>query len=204
VGGGTLNSAAGENAAIAGGWTNATSGNYSTVGGGRNNNANAERATIPGGSFALANSYGQMAYASGGFLSNPLDTGSLQIAGSAQTSIYVLRARSTVSSGVPMLLDVSDQRPIIANGTVAFVEISIVAAQEGGTAKAAYQITALVEGSGGALTLSDVTITTISETNPAWNVSLTSVNNLLTVLVFGEASTTVRWVARMETAEVMR
>jgi len=215
VGGGHSNSATGHSDTIAGGYQNmaqfnqstvgggarnAASGNASTVGGGTSNTASGPSATIPGGYQATASLYGQMAYASGRFADY----------GDAQTSEYVLRRTTTNATPTELFLDGDsggNQRLTVASGrTMSFDALVVSRTNDTGGKSAGYEVKGLIENvSGTTAVVGTPTVTVLGEDNPAWDLTVQA-DDTSDALVFkgtGEASTNIRWVAMVKTAEVM-
>jgi hypothetical protein len=79
--GSTGSTASGAGATVGGGATHTASGVAATIGGGYENTASGDYATIPGGMDAVADKFGQSAYAAGDFA----------VLGDAQTNLFVVR-----------------------------------------------------------------------------------------------------------------
>lgn len=170
-----------------------------TIGGGEGNRATNKYSTIPGGRHALANNYGQFAYASGQFSSDKSQ------AGDAQTSIYVLRGETTDSTQTEIFLDGHQQseRINIADGqTLAFD--FLIAARSDGNQSAGYQGSGVIENYSGTVSLVGYAVTMEIEDNTAWSISISAddTNDALVIKVTGASSTDIRWVATLRTTEV--
>ncbi len=193
VGGGGGNTASGTNAAVGGGYGNVASGGDATIAGGHENTASGSNATVPGGYRALADHYGQMAYASGRFSSN----------GDAQTSLYVMRNTSTGSSWTTLYLDgISTPLAVAAGRTMTF-DILVVGRSDAGES-AGYRVEGVIENVGGTVAfVGTPTVTTLGEDDLAWDVqvSLDTFWGALLVQVRGNGET-IRWVATVRTVEV--
>jgi hypothetical protein len=193
VGGGRDNTASEKYDTVGGGYSNEASGSSATVGGGANNEATASFATVPGGFYAKASHYGQMAYASGQF----------KTPGDAQTSVYVMRKKTT-STGTweDLYLDGLSALLTIESGRTLTFDILVVGRSDAGES-AGYQIYGVIENFGGTTSLIASTVTTIGEDDANWNaqVSADDTNDALLVQVMG-AGENIRWVAVVRTAEV--
>lgn len=208
IGGGRLNSMGSDSVAsvIAGGLTNViqAGARFSTVGGGGLNviNTNAAFSTIPGGKLAKTSSYGQLAYASGGFTQ--------YISGSAQSSLFVLRRQTTNSSPTELLLDNGEEGErriqLSEDGTWLF-DIIIVARSSSG-ASAGFQIKNLIKNVNETTSLLDLPSVTRFGSDAgtgtwAATVEADDANDALVIKVTGAEGTIVRWVASVRTVEVI-
>jgi hypothetical protein len=181
--------------------TNAT---YSTIGGGYFNliTDNVKGATIPGGLYASATSYGQQPYASGGFL---------QIPGSAQASLYVLRGLTANASVTELFLDgnesgsVSNRMNLPSSGLWAF-DILVVAGRTDVKQDAGYQIKGIIGNVAGVTLVKGLNKTVLWEDDASWDVSVEadSTHQALVIKVTGGSGQTIRWVANVRTVEVIR
>ncbi|HUV88600.1 MAG TPA: hypothetical protein VMY80_03025, partial [Anaerolineae bacterium] len=193
VGGGISNNASSDYATVGGG-SNNTAYTYATVGGGYGNYATGDSATVPGGRHARADHYGQMAYASGRFAET----------GDAQSSLYVMRRRTT-SDGVweSLYLDGYDDRLTLYNDRALTFEILIIGRSEGDES-AGYLIQGVIENDMWVTGLvGTLTVTTLGEDDATWDVRVRAdnTNDALDVQVLGNGET-IRWVATVRTAEV--
>ena len=193
VGGGEGNTASGSRSTVGGGQENTASAYASTVSGGYANTASAQYSTVVGGYRAVANKYGQNAYASGRFATD----------GDAQTSVFVARRQTGAAGWTTLYLDASTQGLTIPNNATWTFRIIIVGKQSGGTTNGAgYKIEGVVTNNGGTASfIGTPTVTTIAESNASYNARVTVSGANLVVQVEG-AGNALRWVARIETAEV--
>jgi len=178
-----------------------------TIGGGQDNQVgtNATWATIPGGTLAKATSYGQLAYASGGFAGR-------NVAGMAQSSLFVLRRETTNSAPTELFLDGGEfptggRRMVLSNNGAWLFDAIIIARSSTGDC-AGFQIKNMIKNVGGVTSLVDVPSVTRLPSDPAsasWNVTLEAddANDALVIKVTGADSTTIRWVASVRTVEVI-
>ena len=172
-----------------------------TIGGGVNNviYTNADYATIPGGQGAAAESYGQMAYASGVFSGY----------GDAQSSLYVLRRITTSAALTELFLDgttATRRMKIPSESTWAF-DILVVGRGTAANVSCGYQIRGVIENNAGTLVFvpnPGPAMTVLGEDNPATTatVAADSVNDALSVRVVGIAGVTMRWVATVRTVQI--
>jgi hypothetical protein len=199
IGGGDDNNIAANSwyATIMGGEYNnvGTNSGSSAIGGGIYNNiaANAPYATIPGGQNAKASGYGQMAYASGMFVS----------AGDAQSSLFVARGTTSGLVTGELFLDGSSRRMIVPGNTAWTFEI-LVAARSSAGEVAAYIINGMISRAGATTYPPVYTLTTLYESDSAWGVSVSAddTNDALVISATGNTGDTIRWVASVRTAEV--
>lgn len=119
--GGSGNAASATLATIAGGADNQATGASSTIIGGRSNQTAGFDSVTLGGSFAKTQFTGQVAHASGGFLS---------VAGTAQSSAFVLRNRTTTATPAELFLDGASQRLLLATDRAAALDIQLIAKNE--------------------------------------------------------------------------
>ena len=176
-----------------------------TIGGGQDNQVgtNATWATIPGGTLAKATSFGQLAYASGGFQGR-------SVAGMAQSSLFVLRRYTTNSVPTELFLDGGEQggrRMLLANNGGWLFDAIVIARNSTGDC-AGFQIKNMIKNVGGVTSLVDVPSVTRLPSDPAtasWNVTVEAddTNDALVIKVTGANSTTIRWVASVRTVEVI-
>jgi len=194
IGGGVNNRASGPDATVGGGSGNTASGSYATIGGGVSNTASGSYATVPGGYEAVADHWGQMAYAGGRFATN----------GDAQASLYVMRRTSVGAGWTDLYLDGGSARLIIASGRTMSFDILVVGCTIAGES-AGYRIEGVIENVGGTTALVGTpTVTTMGEDEGFWNVQVFAddTNDALQVRARGGFGDTVRWVATVRTAEV--
>ncbi|HYM20853.1 MAG TPA: hypothetical protein VEW28_07610 [Candidatus Kapabacteria bacterium] len=182
VGGGTgisptNNTASGSNSAILGGFTNTASGDYSAIAGGRQ---------------AVAFNYGQFAFSSGVFAT----------AGDAQTSVYVVSNATSNNVATDLFTNGtgSSTRITLANNSSYAFHGVIVARQTGGANSDAWEIRGVIHNNAGVVTVDASNITHLGATG--WTITVNNTGSSLNVNVTGAAATNIRWVGRIETAEV--
>ncbi len=194
AGGGKGNVVSGDYATVAGGYDNVASDRSASIGGGLENQATEYYATVPGGRGAVADLYGQMAYASGEF----------DDLGDAQASLYVLRNETTDDTQTELFLNGSSRRLTIAPGQTIAFDILVVAVDTWGYS-AGYRLEGVVErGVYLSPNLLGFSKTVLAEDTVGWDVTLEAdaIENALLIKVTGSTDVTVRWVATVRTAEV--
>lgn len=203
VGGGQNNDATGNTATAAGGVNNTASGQYSAVGGGATNTADGVLSFCPGGSNAIARSrYAAEAVASGTF-STP---------GDAQRARMVLRVPTSDATPAPVTANGTSASAInqhtMPNNSAYMFRAKVVARSSSDAA--AYEITGLIRrGANAASTALEgtPTVTVIAESGgaTAWDVAAVAdtTQGALQIQVTGAAATNIKWVADVETVEVV-
>lgn len=227
VGGGISNTASAQGATVAGGETNSAIGIDSTVGGGVGNLANNLQSTVAGGNSnvaaatgafigggainavtgaygsvvggnaALADKYGQKAFAAGSFAAT----------GDAQGSDLVMRNATTNATPTELFLDGASLRCTIPVGTSWMFQIMLVARRDNGLTSI-YKSEGLITNVAGAVTMPAAATTTEIYDGiglPATPVAVTAdnVNDAMIITCTGVAATNVRWVARVTLVEVL-
>lgn len=196
VGGGALNTASQSGSTVAGGTSNTASASYSVVAGGYANSATANYSCVPGGTQALASNFGQLAQASGKFSTQ----------GDAQSSVFVLRRQTTDATTSSLFLDGSGTRIAVpASGAMTFHVLVVGKESGGGGTVGSWEITGGVKNNAGTASIVGVTNLTTNNQPGTWGVAPDVVANgaNMDVVVTGKAATTIDWVARVETAEVV-
>jgi len=149
------------------------------------------------GNMATATDVGEFAFASGQFAAD----------GDAQTSIYVLRNQTTDATQTELFADGSSADISVASDSTVFFRASIVARRtDADNESAAYTIEGCIDNNAGTTALVGGlgTKTIVAEDTSAWDVTISAdnTNDGINILVTGEASKTIRWVARVETTTV--
>lgn len=165
---------------------------YSTVLGGFGNTVNASTA-IACGRNALATNAGQ--FAQGGQQFAAL--------GDAQSSVFVLKVQTTDATSTTMTS--MGATPVVPNDTTWAFKCMIAARNTGSDVEsAAYEATGCISRSsaGTMRIVGTPTVTTVAEDVAAWNVAVAVGGSTLQFNVTGEAGKTIRWVGRLEIAEV--
>jgi hypothetical protein len=195
IGGGALNEVRREFAVISGGQANQVNGAYGTISGGRENEVTARYGAVPGGANANARLHAQMAQAGGRFATN----------GDAQASSYVCRAITTNNLGTELFLDGSMRRLELPDNSTWTFDI-LVTARSLDAGSAGYQLRGVIQNNGGLTSLLGLpVITTLGESSSSWDATVTADESTksLSILVNGDDSSTVRWVAHVRTVEVI-
>ncbi len=198
IGAGYKNTVTGNYSVIVGGETNTANGLTSTIGGGKLNivSSGADYSTISGGIEAQANNYGQVVNASGKFT----------VAGDAQTSVFVLRNQTTAAAATSLFLNGSTLRIAIpTNGAMTF-KVTIIGKITGQTATVGgWEIIGSISNNGaGTAVIIGANITRTLNTPAGWGVPTVGVSGQnMDIQVTGAAATTIDWVARVETVEVI-
>jgi hypothetical protein len=198
VSGGQYSIAGGQGAFVGGGENNTAGGAYAAIAGGAGNVTGAIGATVPGGLDAAASHYGEMAYSSGAF----------EVAGDAQTSVYVLRCgyvpRSPATGWCEMTLNRGGERLTIGyNRTVVF-DILVTARNSVGDS-AGYRVRGVIENVDGVVSFVGTPLVEIlAEDRPEWHINIGASASAL--ILEGEDGGAVqppmRWVAVVRTVEV--
>lgn len=226
VGGGLNNDATADATTVSGGSGNTASAQYATVLGGVICVASGT-SSIAGGDTATASA--NYAVALGEFLeasgTGAMATGSRSKAplrcqrahaagyfaakGDAQISDLVPRAETTTAT--PKAMDLfggaSNKLVLPANTTWLFCAYVVARRTDADGENAAYKLEGCIkrDGTAGSTALVGTVVTTVmAEDTVAWNVAATAdaTNGALLLTVTGEASKTIRWVARVELTEV--
>ena len=179
------------------------SGGYAAVGGGRNNTADGAYSSILGGYYgSVRGIYGAQAHASGRYAAN----------GDAQRRRFVLRRASSSASATELTADGAaagtTNQVVLPNTSTFHFTVRIVARSTADDA--AYLITGLIKRGASAGTTALVgtpTVTVVAESGgaSAWDVAAVAdtSNGCLRIDVTGAASTSIKWVADVETVEVV-
>jgi len=154
------------------------------------------------GSQAKSSLYGKWSYASAAFAA----------AGDAQLGNMVLRRATTGNTPTALTsnnsaADATNQ--VALNNNTAFAFTGIVVARQqaaGGTQSAAWKVEGLIrrEGTAASTTLVTSTVTAISNV-PGWTLALSAdtTNGALAITATGALATNIRWVATVQTSEVI-
>jgi len=208
-------------ASIVGGYLNRVYGSYGVVVGGQSNNATVTGAVIVGGSNNAAN--GIYSFVSGGAYGTTRGITGMHIfpacnapiaaaAGVSQAGLLVLGVQTTSATPVVMRSNssaagLSNQLVLADNSAVYFRGTVIANVTGGGNTKSWTFDGQIKRGANAAAT----TLTGSTVASPygdagasTWTVALSAdtTNGGLAVTVTGQASTTIRWVCRLETTEV--
>jgi hypothetical protein len=193
---------------VSGGFENRAEGRFATVSGGQRNHARGLASSVTGGSGNEAVADYSRAQGLGARAVRPaedtLASGFFQSAGDAQSSLLV--ARHLTTDAAPGNLELAGNRPIeIAENSSVTYRILVVARSENGRDQAAFEATGLATRSGGApLVLGGAKVATIHKSSPSFAFEVTAGNGgkELVLQARGIAGVPIRWVARVELAEV--
>lgn len=230
ISGGGGNTASGARSLIAGGQNNTVSGNYASVVGGSNNNASGTNAAVLGGGFSTAS--GTKSVTLGGDLNiaggeNSVVSGyrgtarglyGVQIQGAshygngtAQSGRYLLVRQTTDATSTELTADngagSATTRIVLPNNSTYTFSGFITARSSGGLSKG-WKVEGVIER--GAAAANTVIITAAWSQigaeggTEAWDVFFLgdTTNGSLKITGTGEAATTIRWLATIETCEV--
>lgn len=219
LGGGDNNTVSQTQAVVCGGFANTASQAQAFVGGGSANTASAQYSSIPGGQGNTADGVashcsGQYASARGIHGVSAHASGRFATTGDAQTNIFVLRSDTTTATPEALTTDntaagTNDQVILPNNSIFAFRGDLVVRENATGDSKAVKFEGAIKRGANAAATalVGSPSQTTLGEDAGAagWTVGFTAdtTNGGLAITVTGEASHTLRWVARVVTTEVV-
>jgi hypothetical protein len=204
VGGGLYNTASGDYSVVSGGGYNTASGNTSYVGGGDNNTASGDWSSIVGGKEATTR---------GLYGANTRGNGAFNNLGDAQIGSYIARRQTTTATATVLTFDQSaagtTNQVVLPNDSTYFFTISISARRTNAdNESAAYKFEGCIDRNTNAASTALVGVpvkTILAEDTTAWDVSVTAdtTNGALAITVTGEASKTIRWVAHIQTVEVV-
>ena len=216
VGGGSSNQSTAYASFVAGGYSNIASGNYSAAIGstnttssdyacayGQSNVANATYAVAFGTSASTLSIKNRIAIASGQFAA----------AGDCQTSKFILKVATTGNTAT----DITTDGTAYVNGANNYIALSnqaafrfkgtIMGKQSGSTNAAVWDVDGfIVRGANAAATTLVVSNVTLVSNAPAWGTPTLAADTTigcLQVRVTGAAATNIRWIANIETTEVI-
>jgi len=222
IGGGAGNSASGPYSSVLGGQANVASGSQSAILGGLSNTANTTNAVVSGGSSNLANSvsgvvsggsYGTTRSITGNFVT-PASTSPIASAFGVQQSATLILGRQTTDATATVLTSNTSgasttNQIILPNNSAYTFQGTCVANVTGGGATSGWKFEGVIKrGANAASTtlVAAVTPTVIAQDAGAvtWVLAITAdtTNGGIAVTVTGQAATTIRWVAKIETTEV--
>jgi hypothetical protein len=206
VGGGYFNWANGSYSSNVGGYLNTASGAYSFIGGGLSHAANSAYSTISGG--AYGSTRGVIGYQAFPACNAPIASvqgvsqGGLLILGRTTTSATSTVLRSNTSSAS------ATNQIILPNNSAIYFRGSVIANVTGGGDTKSWTFDGQIKRGANA---ASTTLTGSTVSSPyadagasTWTVALSAdtTNGGLAVTVTGQASTTIRWVCKIETTEV--
>jgi len=201
------NTASGTASAIVGGLTNSASNDASFIGGGQQNSANASYSAILGGAFGTTRSiignhafsacYAPIAFALG------VSQSALLILGTQTTDATATVLRSNTGAAG------STNQVILPNNSAYYFKVSVISGVTGGGNTKAWTLEGAIKrgaGVGTTAIVGSVTTTVVAADAgaSAWTVTATAdtTNGGLAITFTGQASTTIRTVARVNTTEM--
>lgn len=178
---------------------------YSVICGGFQNTVNNQFSSVVGGRANLVNSlyctaigYSAKASIYGGFVQGGEQFSAV---GDAQTSIYVLKCTTTNNTATDMLT--MGQALAIPSDTAWAFRALVVARNSGKNNSAGYEVKGIIHNdSGTAAIVGSVSVTTLGESVAGWDVTADASGANLRIRATGETGETIKWVARLELAEV--
>jgi hypothetical protein len=202
------NTASSSSAFVGAGVSNNASGIYSFIGGGNSNVADASYSSVLGNFGATRSIQGYIVLSAS---YNPLGTYST---GTQQSALLIIGTQTTTASATVLTSNGSaastTNQVILANNSAYYVVGTIIAGVTGGGNTSAWNfVGAIKRGANAGSTAivgTGITATLVSQDAGAsgWAVSITAdtTNGGLAVTVTGQASTTIRWVCKVETTEM--
>ena len=183
------------------GYLSVASGATSTVLGGLQSQATGDYSVALGNN-AKAAQYGKYAYASGVF----------GAVGDAQYGQMVLRAATTTTTAVALTSNgaaaSTTNQLIVASGQAMAIQGTLIAKQSGSGNMAGWTITGIVSNNGGTMAVSGLALTLIGVDSIVLGVNLPTIavdntNKGVTITSGFKAATNIRWVATVNTSEVL-
>jgi hypothetical protein len=222
IGGGFVNTVNQSSAAVLGGQNNTASAGSSIVGGGDSNTASGGFSAIVGGANNLADA--SYSFVSGGSLGTtrgiigyhvfPACYGIVGFtAGLSQSGLLLVGTVTTNATATVLTSDGSaastNNQVILPNNSAYYVKGSIIANVTGASNTKSWDFIATIKRGANAAATSIVGVVALNVQAAdagasAWAVAITAntTNGGLAVTVTGQASTTIRWVCKLETTEV--
>jgi hypothetical protein len=201
------NTSSGVSSFVGAGQSNAASGNNSFIGAGLGNIANSSQSVVTGGAYGTSRSIiGLNVFSACSF---PI----AQLQGVSQSALLVLARQTTDATPTVLTSDTSaasgTNQVILPNNSAYYFKVRVIAGVTGaGNTKAWTLEGAIKRGAGVGTTAIVGTVTTTIVAADAgastWTVTATAdtTNGGLAITVTGQATTTIRWVAKAETAEM--
>ena len=207
IGGGWNNTAGGTLSVVVGGTSNSSSGVDSFIGGGDNHIASGLTSAIIGG--RQGTTRGLSGYHAFPACYNPI----ANLSGVSQSGLLVLGRQTTDATATVITSDnnaaSTTNQVILPNNSAYYFKVEIIANVTGGGNTSGWELKGVIKrGANAASTaiVGSVTSTLIAQDAGAstWVVSATAdtTNGGLKITVTGQASTTIRWVAKASTTEV--
>jgi hypothetical protein len=205
--GGQNNTASAGSSIVGGGDSNTASGGFSAIVGGANNLADASYSFVSGGSLGTTRGiigyhvfpacYGIVGFTAGLSQSGPLLVGTV----TTNATATVLTSDGSAAS--------TNNQVILPNNSAYYVKGSIIANVTGASNTKSWDFIATIKRGANAAATSIVGVVALNVQAAdagasAWAVAITAntTNGGLAVTVTGQASTTIRWVCKLETTEV--
>jgi hypothetical protein len=208
VGGGQNNIAqSNSHATVCGGNSNTASGQYAFIGSGNTNTANSLGSVIPGGNYGSTRSI--IGYAVNPACNAPIAT----TAGATQSALLLLGRQTTDATATVLTSNTSaaatTNQVTLPNNAAYSFSGEVIAGVTGGGDTARWTINGAIKRGANAASTAMVGTPTVTMTHndagaAAWTVAVTAntTNGGIAVTVTGAASTTIRWVAKINTTEM--
>ena len=207
IGGGYNHNASGSYSFMGGGVSNVISSNYSGICGGSNNTANGENSFISGGSYGNTRSI--TGYHVFPACSAPISSA----AGRTQSALLLLGRQTTDATATVLTSNTSaagtTNQVILPNNSAYSFSGEVIAGVTGAGDTARWTINGAIKRGASAATTAMVGTPTVTMTHndagaAAWTVAVTAdtTNGGIKVEVTGAASTTIRWVCKINTTEM--
>ena len=207
VGGGQLNTASASNAVVSGGSSNTASATSAAVIGGDSNTANAIVSTVLGGF------YGTTRNIEGNCVIPACNAPIAPGAGRTQSALLLLGRQTTDATATVLTSNTfaasTTNQVILPNNSAYSFSVEVIAGRTGGGDTARWTINGAIKRGAGAGTTAMVGTPTVTMTHndagaAAWvvNVTADTTNGGISVTVTGAASTTIRWVTKLNTTEM--
>ena len=205
--GGSSNTAGGNSSGIVAGSSNNTSANYTSILGGIANAANAEAATVIGGYYGTTRSI------AGNTVTPASNSPIASAAGVTQSALLLLGVQTTDATATVLRSNTSaattTNQVILPNNSAYYFKGSITCGVTGGGNSSMWSFEGGIKRGasvGTTVLVGTPVVNLIAQNSGAstWVVALTAdtTNGGLAVTVTGQASTTIRWVCKVETTEM--
>jgi hypothetical protein len=205
--GGLSNISSGESSFVSGGYANVASGTYATVSGGTINTANATGSTITGGYYGTARGI------VGNQVSPASQTPVASTQGASQSALLVLGVQTTDATATVLRSNTSaastNNQVIMPNNSAYFFTGEVVAGVTGGGNTKGWTIEGVIKRGANAASTALVGTPTVTSTYAdagasTWVIAVTAdtTNGGLAVTFTGQAATTIRTVARINSVEM--
>lgn len=216
VGGGQGNSASAFSAFVPGGYANVASNNYTMAVGHFNTSSGSNSGTFGQNNISSGtSSYAIGQYASTNSINNRISiaSGAFAAAGDCQISKFILKVATTENTATDITTNGggyangTNNQIILSNQSAFRFKGSIVGKQSGSTNSAVWDIDGfIVRGANQAATTLNIANVTLVQNTPAWGIPTLAADTTigcLRVQVTGAAATNIRWIANIETTEVI-